>query len=164
MIPQPIKLDGNLSYRIERFQNWLMEGRALADAHWLEFGSRQDIRAFSMDYTKYLALDAGGKLLSCVARRDGRIVGYLVMFVIPDTHASAGKMAESAFFYTVPTPMRGIVLRGMIRFAVRKLLDDGVKYIRFRHRLRQTAQPILENMGFVLDEYSYSLDASKFRG
>jgi len=151
------------TYCIEGFSTWLMEGRMIADEHWKEFGNRQDIRIFNMDYAKYLALDAAGKLLSCTARREGTLIGYLVFFLIPDTHASGGRMAESAFYYTVPCPTRGIILRGMIRHAVRRLLDDGVQYIRFRHRLRQTAQPILENIGFVLDEYSYSLDETKFR-
>jgi hypothetical protein len=51
----------------------------------------------------------------------------------------------------------------MIRCIVRHLLDNGIRYIRFRHRLKQTAQPILESLGFVLDELSYSLDVSKFK-
>ena len=117
-----------------------------------------------MDYTRYLAAEMQGKLIMSTARREDTLIGYLAMFVIPDAHASAGKMAESAFYYTTPHPMRGLVLRGMIRCAVRHLLDNGVKYIRFRHRLKQTARPILEHVGFVLDELSYSLDESKFKG
>jgi len=149
---------------VEKFSECLLEGRTLAAAHWKEFGNRQDIRDFDMDYNKYLAAELQGKLMMSTARRGDMMVGYLAMFVIQDTHASAGKMAESAFFYTSPHPMRGIILRGMIRCAVRYLLDNGVNYIRFRHRLKQTARPILENLGFVMDELSYSLDVSKFRG
>jgi len=163
MIPKAARQPG-ITYQIERFSEGLLEGRALADKHWQEFGNRQDIREFDLDYTKYLALDAAGRLLTCTARRDGDIVGYLVFLVMQDTHASGGKLAESAFYYTVPHPMRGLILRGMIRYAVRHLLDNRVNYIRFRHRLKQTARPILENLGFVLDELSYSLNVDKFKG
>ena len=154
----------NLTFSIERFSDRLIEARGLAEAHWQEFGNHQDIRNLEMDYDKYLAADRRGMLKTCVARRAGKIVGYLVMFVIVDAHAKSGFMAESAFYYTVPIPTRGFILRGMIRTMCRNLLDSGVRYIRFRHRLRQTARPILENLGFELDELSFSLNVDKFRG
>ena len=163
MIPKVARQPG-ITYQIERFTEGLLEGRVLSAAHWKEFGNRQDIREFDVDYPKYLSIDAQGRLLSATARRGDMMVGYLVMVVCPDPHASGGKMAESAFYYTIPHPMRGLILRGMIRCIVRHLLDNGVRYIRFRHRLKQTAQPILENLGFVLDELSYSLNIDKFKG
>lgn len=164
MTALPAESRRGITYEIVRFQDILVEGSRHAEAHWKEFGLHQDIRTFGMDYSKYLAASASGKLLSCVARKDGVMAGYLMMFVVPDTHAKGSHMAESAFYYTVPHPMRGLVLRGMIRTTVRHLLDKGVRYIRFRHRLQQTARPILENLGFELDELSYSLNVEKFRG
>lgn len=153
-----------ITFSIEKFADTLMAGRAHAEKHWQEFGARRELREFDMDYDLYLATEQRKNLLVSIARRDGQIVGYLVFFLHRDFHAKSGMAAESAFYYTIPHPMRGLLLRGMIRCAVRELLSRGVKFIRFRHRLKQTARPILENLGFELDELSYSLNADKFKG
>lgn len=163
MIPEPA-IPHALTFQVEPFAEGLMAGKIHANAHWREFGARQELRAFDMDYETYLAAERKGNLLAVAARRDGQIVGYLTFFIHRDIHAKGSMAAESGFYYTIPHPMRGLWLRSMIRCGVKELLSRGIEFIRFRHRLKQTAQPILENLGFELDELSYSLNVQKFKG
>jgi hypothetical protein len=151
-------------YGLEKLADVLMEGKVHAAKHWWEFGARRELRSFDMDYELYLAAENKGNLLVVVSRRDGEIIGYLIFILHRDQHAKGGWAADSGFYYTIPHPMRGLLLRGMIRCGVKELLSRGIVFIRFRHRLKQTARPILENLGFELDELSYSLNVEKFRG
>jgi hypothetical protein len=153
-----------ITFQIEQFSEIVLEFKGHANEHWREFGMRQELRNFAFNYQMYLAADRAGRVLTATARRNRVPIGYLLFHVIADPHAMNTKIADSIFYYTIPHPMRGLLLRGMIRCGVRELLSRGIKFIRFRHRVKRDASAILKSLGFELEELCYSLDPEKFRG
>lgn len=70
-----------------------------------------------MDRERYEATEKAGMLYVLAARRDGRLVGYLLAFILPHFHyRSSGEVAATDMYWVQPEERNGVGLKLFVRF------------------------------------------------
>ena len=155
MEPAPI-LKG-ITYQLEPLSASIIEMLRMSKEHWEFAGSRTDIRKLNIDVDVYLTAARMGRLVIGTARDRGRLIGYLMMAIRNDIHATETMVAESAFYYVEERPIRGLILRRIIGLVLTELKRREIKFIKFHTRVHKSIGPMLELMGFRPDTVVYTL-------
>ncbi len=97
--------------------------------HWKEVAVNQDTVPLDVDFAAYDALDKAGMLHITVARENGRVVGYHILFVKPHLHYRSTLFAFSDVYYLDPAHRKGFAGVQLFRESERALRDRGVKVV-----------------------------------
>lgn len=146
-----------ITYQAESFTAVMPEIRARVAAHWQEFASDRDAFGMDVDWDLYQALEKSLKLYVITARRDVDLVGYFGCIVSSHPHRKGVVTATSSFLYADGDPIRGLIIRGMIKESIRILNDVGVRYYRFASKNQPIVGQMLEKLGFSPIETVYSM-------
>lgn len=75
----------------------------------MELAVSQDRIKIDIDYDRYAAMEQAGFMYILSARKAGKIVGYLMAFLMPHFHyKSSGVMALTDMFYVLPEHRNGV--------------------------------------------------------
>ncbi|HZP77530.1 MAG TPA: hypothetical protein VFB45_15405 [Pseudolabrys sp.] len=147
----------SVNYQAEPFADLMPELRARVAAHWQEFASDRDAFGMDVDWDLYLGLAKAGKLYVITARRGAVLVGYFGAIVGTDPHRKGVSTAFSRFLYADKDPIRGLIVRGMIRESVRFFKAMGVRYYKYASKNQPIIDRILAEIGFVPIETVHSM-------
>lgn len=148
-----------ITYQIEDPHVALTEVRALIEKHWDEM---QGVKTYPLqpDWLRYKALFDVGRFRVATVRRDGVMMGYLMVLVV-NSIKTQREVAVSDGFWVKPCWMRGIMIRGMARKMVEHLRSIGVTVFDMESIPGKDIGPLLEGLGFVKSKVSYSLELEK---
>ncbi len=135
----------SVDYAVEHLSDALWsELSPLLEAHWHEVAHYDDI-PLAPDVDMYAKVEASGGLRVYTARRLGRLVGYLAVFVSPSLHYATTKMANQDVLFVDPAFRGSRCGVDLIRFAHGKLRDEGVVVLfqHIKHRSDINVGPML---------------------
>jgi GNAT superfamily N-acetyltransferase len=98
--------------RAESFEEICNELFPLFHQHWRELGPYKDLMPLAPDFASYNFLEASGQLLTLTARKDGFLVGYVIVIIKTGLHYSTTLQAITDIPYVLPSVRgRGIGVR-----------------------------------------------------
>ena len=136
------------------------EIQPLLNKHWQEIGHYKSI-PLDPDKNVYLALEEKKMSRVYVARKeDGAMIGYAVYFINHHPHHQSSLQAVSDIVYIVPE-CRGGVGTLLIKSCNERLAAEGVEVIYYHVHAPHNFGPMLERMGYDLEDFVYSKHLKK---
>lgn len=112
-----------LTYQVESWDRYWRDAEKLWEDHWREIALDQEHIPLDVDWDRYAALDAQGKLHIVTARdADGQLQGYHLSIVDTHLHYRTTLHAYLDVFYLAPAHRRGMA--GVKLF---KVVQDTLK-------------------------------------
>lgn len=136
---------------IERFDETYGEMEPLYRQHFAEMRERKDafgiqIGDYDLDTEGYFAYAASGQLISYVARRDGKAVGYLLVYYARD-HRTGEIIATEDALFIHPDHRKGIG-RKLILYVLEELRKTNCKRFQTTVAGDRRVASLLTRMGF----------------
>jgi len=131
-------------------------------SHWDEIALNKTDIALNPDYERYEQLETAGILKIFTARENvckhtnrTVVAGYFVCFVMPHLHYKDHLFATNDILYLKPEYRQGFTALGLIRFAEKCLAEDGVSVVQINTKAHKSFDPLLERMGYTLNDRVY---------
>lgn len=106
-----------ITLRQEKQADFWEEAWPLIQQHWKTLCIDPEKLKLDPDYQRYAKLEELGALYLLVARRDGRMIGYIMVFILPHMHyKTSGEVAMTDMYWTDPKERNGVGLKLFVRF------------------------------------------------
>ena len=142
-----------MKFQEETFRFIMDEFMDLIDAH------KEEACAFGKDvvldpnWTQYQVLELQGLLRTFTARnKDGRLVGYFIMFVHRHMHYDMQVATNDVVYMDKGYRVHAVKF---FQFVEARLRDMGVKIMMFNIKQHVDYRPLAESLDFKLMEYIY---------
>lgn len=153
-----------ITFQIERWADYARDAAPLWREHYDEIAADKDRMKMAPDAARFEALDAGGQLLITTARRDGRMIGYVVMILAVHMHyAETPCVFEDAYFLS-PSERRGEGLNfrahvgvRLIEAAIENAKAAGAKKLFFHTKEIRSVAVILKRLGMKKCDELYTM-------
>lgn len=146
-----------VAYRVESLLLALPEIRALVPEQFAEMAHHAPPE-YEVGWELYARAEHKGRGFLITAREPA-LVGYFGMLVQP--HTQGGFLAATSTpYYVVPRPARGLILRSLIREAVREARNRGARTVAIKTHPWADCGPILKREGFQPVETWHMLHSS----
>lgn len=117
-----------VTFHVETWDSYYPACVPVWDEHYAEFAP---FHAYKMgggpDAEMYAALEQAGKLLVCVARSAGKVVGYALIIIRKHLHYKDTLCGFEDSYYLLPEFRKGLTGYLLIKFALQKLRERGVR-------------------------------------
>jgi hypothetical protein len=156
--PQPAGLP-RLTFAWEPLIGLIGEGLpALVHRHWREIATAQDKVPLRVDWLAYLQREREGGWRAFVARRGGRIAGYIAFFFFQPERYRGSLFCVEDTIWVVPTERdRGVVWMRLVRESLKALPRPCTVQIKSRLTTKDgRSGRILERCGLTAKEVVYS--------
>ena len=125
------------------------EIKPLLDEHWKEIALHQDDIKLEPNWNSYSRMAEQGALRVYTARKNGKLVGYFVVFVLPSMHYMRHLFANNDILFLKKSERKGTTGIRLIKFAVQELTNEGVTLINVNVKKSQDFGPVMEHIGFT---------------
>lgn len=149
------------AYAEERLADIRPEIEALTPQQWAEMAVGFEAFVMRPMWELYEEIERKDKLVLVTARREGVLTGYFGFMLHPFPSARATTAATSTPYYAIKGKWRGLVLRRMVRTAIKAAQERGAQMITIRNHVWAPAEPILKSLGFRPVETWYMLNLAK---
>lgn len=148
----------SVNYQIEPLAVVRPEIEAILPAMWAEMAEGFEEERAEPNWEMYLALERKKAAFLLTAREAGVFVGYLGILVYPNSSLRNELSASSTSYYVVKRRDRGVILRGLIRYAADVCRRAGVRKMTVKTHPWASAEPVLVNLAFREIEKIFMLD------
>lgn len=125
--------------------------------HWQDLGLDQEYFKPDLDHERYLKMDEMGMMHVVTARDEGKLVGYIICFVMPHFHyKSSGLMALADMYYILKPYRKGGLGVRMFLEMERGLKARGVKRAHMSCKVHEDHQALFEKMGWTFTDKTFS--------
>jgi GNAT superfamily N-acetyltransferase len=107
----------------EKFTVWSYEAEDIFEQHWQALGLDKEQIKCSIDYERYHQMEAMDMIHCLVARHEGKVVGYIINFLIRHMHyKDSGTMALVDMYFILPEYRRGGLGARMFKMMEQQLI------------------------------------------
>ena len=148
-----------LTYSVEDWATYSPDAEKLWTLHWAEIALDQDTIPLDVDWERYAALDASGKLHIVTARDEhGTLQGYHISVVDTHIHYRTTLHAFLDVFWMAPDHRRGLAGYTLFRLVRETLKARGVVKHLQGHKLHVHGGlgTLFERLGYRKIEHVYS--------
>lgn len=133
------------------------EIEAVAALHWEELALDKLLFQRDLDHERYLLMDQSGMLHVVTARDQGRLIGYIICFVMPHFHYKSSGLTALADMYFILREYRkgGLGVR-MFREMETGLRERKVVRAHMSCKVHEDHTKLFEGMGWTLTDYTFS--------
>ncbi len=128
----------------------------LIEMHWEEIALNKGKIKLNPDWEAYKDLEEKGALKIFTARKEGELIGYLVVICQRNLHYKDHIFASNDIIYLHPDHRKGFTGLRLIKFAEKCLRQDGVSVFAINTKAHKPFDRVLEYLGFGLIERIYS--------
>lgn len=125
--------------------------------HYDEIAQFKDVQKLDPDFEAYDRMEQAGKLWVMTARKDGALVGYIVMFLANDLHYRNLLRATEDIHFILPEHRKGLTGYRMLALARDAMKAKGAHTITFRTKAENSHGVLLERLGGVLHDLVYTI-------
>lgn len=94
--------DMTITFQSEQFAAFYSDAKAMIEQHWKEAASMPDIRKLVINEDAFLKSDAAGMLICVTARDDGKLVGYIIGYLVAAFHTAESKQGHQNYYFVMP--------------------------------------------------------------
>lgn len=124
--------------------------------HWKEISADLDILLKPV-WSDYEKASAAGVLRIYTIRENGKLVGYSIFSVRPNSHYGESIQANNDIIWLAPELRGKLIGYKFIRWCDRQLrIVDKVQKVRHHVKLKHNWGPLLERQGYVAEEVVYT--------
>lgn len=145
-----------LTFQEEKFAPFFADGQELFPLHHRELALNQDKIQMDLDADAYQRLEDAGRLFVLTARVDGKLVGYLVAFPVPNHlhYKSAGPMCLTDMYFVLPEWRNGVGVKLFTEFE-KRMRTRGVVQIMTGCKRHQDHSKLLEIIGWENSDLTF---------
>lgn len=141
------------SFQEEKFLDCITEIIPLLEKHWEEVARHKELRPIDPDYDRYAKLNELGLLKVFTARKNGKLIGYLSIFIAPNLHYQSWVFAVSDVYY-IDKASRRAGVRFFLE-AEQWLRDQGVRVVIYQDKIAHSHENFFTRMGYTKTEQVY---------
>lgn len=139
--------------RVERYDDVIEEIKPLLEMHWHEIATFKEAIPLDPDYERYRVMDESGMAVIIAARRDGRLVGYSIMFFVHHMHYRSTLFAANDILFLHPDERRGRTGVALIRASERIARERGARKISWHIKsAHDFSRLLVDHLGYQHDE------------
>jgi hypothetical protein len=136
------------TFEEEPWAKFWPDGQDLFPLHWKELALNQDKIKMDVDAPRYEQMEQLGMLNILTARKEGKLTGYIMSFIMPHFHyKSAGNMCLIDMFWTKPEARHGTGVRLFIEWE-KRMKARGVINLITSCKVHQDHQKLFERLGY----------------
>jgi hypothetical protein len=125
--------------------------------HWESLGLDREHIKPDLDYERYAKLDEMEMMHCVTARADGKLVGYIICFLIIHMHyKSSGMMALADMYYILPEYRVGGLGAKMFMEMERGLRANNITRAHMSCKTHEDHSQLFIKMGWKLTDYTFS--------
>ena len=143
------------TYQLERPSECQAELEGLLTMHWQELARHKDEIRLSVDWDAYKALELADILHMTTVREDGKLIGYIVIFVAPSLHYKEHVMAKDDVLFLHPDYRGTRAFISLLKFTETYLEKLGVENFYIGVKLSHDFGSILERLGYIAIDKTY---------
>ena len=142
-------------------ESWIAIDREIEEVaghHWEELALDKLHFQRDLDHEQYLQLDILGRMHVVTARDDGKLVGYVICFVMPHHlhYKSSGQVALADMYFILREYRKGGLGVRMFREMERGLKARGVIRAHMSCKVHEDHTKLFEGMGWSRTDYTFS--------
>lgn len=138
-----------ITFQQEKWREFAKEAQPIFTKHWEELALDRDKIDLSLDHPKYEQLDEVGALHIVTVRKNGRLVGYFLSFLMIHPHyKEAGLMAVTDFYYLLPEARSGGTGAKLFIEVEKLLRKRGVVKVYLSCKLHQDHTKLFKRLGW----------------
>ena len=146
-----------LQYAVESWSQYAPDAEKLWPLHWAEIALDQSTIALDVDWERYAALDAAGKLHIVTARdAQGILQGYCLGMVTGHLHYKSTLHCQYDVYWLAPAYRRGLAGYHLFRVMERTLKARGVKKLLSACKLSLDVGPLFTRMQWRETERTFT--------
>ena len=130
--------------------------KPLLEKHWDKAALYKDKIKIDPDWNAYKIAYTHGILKIYTARKDGDLVGYIIVSVVPNMHSKSHIMASCDLIFVIPEARKGMTGYKLIKYAEIKLKELGVSVFNINTKVDAPFDSLMERMSYNLEERAYS--------
>jgi hypothetical protein len=145
-----------ITFQVETWAECVEDMRPLWPLHWQEIAIDQEQFEADMDEERYRGMEQAGILLINTARVDGRLVGYVLSFLMPHFHyKSSGLIAMTDMYFVLPEYRNGL---GAMLFLSTEAAyrERGVKRSHTSCKVHFDHEPLFTRLGWRFTDKTFS--------
>ncbi len=145
----------SLTFSFEPLEALLDEGLAdLVVPHWEAIALDRDTVPLDIDWNAYIAAENAGRWKAFIARRDGKIVGYVAFFYYyPPRYQSTLYISDDTIWVIPEERNRGLIWYRLMKAAMAQLPRPCKLMVKARE---PRVEAILQRLGLTKAEVLYS--------
>lgn len=144
-------------FRVENIAVIRDEAMAVVARHYDEIAQFKQVQELDPDWPAYERAEQAGKLWVMTARREGAIVGYIIMILSYDMHYRKMFRATEDVHFLIPEYRRGLLGYRMLALTKKEMVAKGCKTITFRTKADADHGKLFERLGGVLHDLVYTI-------
>lgn len=146
-----------ISVQTETWKAIDAEIEEVAGYHWQELALDKLLFQRDLDHERYLKMEELGMMHVVTARADGKLVGYIVCFVMPHLHyKSSGLVALADMYFILREYRKGGLGVRMFREMERGLKQRNVIRAHMSCKVHEDHTKLFEGMGWTLTDLTFS--------
>jgi len=144
---EPVEHSGYV-IRVERFRDIVEELKPLHAAHYVETEIHRAGVPLNPDYEGAIARERAGRAVQFTVRKDGELVGHLLMYLLLSTHTQT-PVAEEDTLFLREDHRGGFLVMKLLRYAETVLVQlQGNLMIRANSKLANRADVLMKRMQY----------------
>lgn len=132
----------------EKFDSIMIEGRPLLERHRVEVAVFPDLMTLNVDDNLYRSLEAKNQLIIIGARDDGKLVGYISIFISNHPHYKHLLHAAEDVMFVVPEHRDSATGLLLLKHAVKAMRERGCHIMTLRTKVEHDHGLIFKRIGF----------------
>lgn len=141
-------------FAVESIANVIEEIKPLLTLHWEEIAGYKDSIPLDPDYEKYETMAQQGRLVIVTARDAGKLIGYSIFFLVNHMHYKSTLFAVNDVIFMLAEYRKGMAGVKLIKLSEVATKSVGAIKISWHLKPDHDFRPILERLGYKMDEYS----------
>jgi GNAT superfamily N-acetyltransferase len=145
-----------ITVQVEKWADIVDELKTLIYGHWLELALNKDKVPLDPQWEEYSRRDEAGHLSVQTLRRDGKLVGYFLGFIVPGLHYKTCLTYTMDIFYVHPDARGHHGGKMLINCLETELKRRGVNRAFLGSKCHKDASWLFEHFGYEKVEVYYS--------
>jgi hypothetical protein len=151
-----------ITFQVERWREFAPDGYQIFPRHWEDLSLDRDKISLSVDDPKYQQLDDLGILHIVTARKDGRLIGYFLSFLMIHPHyKDAGMMAVADIYYLLPEARSGGTGVKLFAEVEKSLRERGVIKAYLSCKIHQDHTELFTRLGWKATDIMFTKHLGK---
>ncbi len=133
-------------------ESFFEQSEKLLFDHWMEVANNKQAIKLSPDEEKFKALQRAGALFNTIAYEDGKMVGYVILFITPHIHYKEDLFAYVDVIFLAPEYRKSKVGLALIHKAEELAKENGASIISHHCKPNTPLEKIMGRLGYKVHE------------